>query len=52
MLPDGYVLYQSVVQPDGRYAYDPDRVQYPKEQLMSYVKDTEHMTMQPGSSNS
>lgn len=22
------------------------------EQLMSYVKDTEHMTMQPGSSNS
>lgn len=26
--PDGYVPYQSVVQPDGRYAYDPNRVQY------------------------
>ena len=28
--PDGYVPYQSVVQPDGRYAYDPNQDQYPR----------------------
>jgi hypothetical protein len=27
--PRGYVPYQSVVQPDGRYAYDPNQDQYP-----------------------
>jgi hypothetical protein len=28
--PEGYTPYQSVVQPDGRYAYDPNQVQYPR----------------------
>lgn len=28
--PEGYTPYQSVEQPDGRYAYDPNRVQYPR----------------------
>lgn len=30
--PEGYVPYQSVVQPDGRYAYNPDHRQYPRKQ--------------------
>jgi hypothetical protein len=33
--PEGYVPYQSVVQPDGRYAYNPDQHQYP------YTRDQE-----------
>lgn len=28
--PGGYVPYQSVVQPAGRYAYDPNQDQYPR----------------------
>ena len=28
--PEGYTPYQSVEQSDGRYAYDPNRVQYPR----------------------
>ena len=28
--PEGYVPYQSVVQPDGRYAYNPNQDQYPR----------------------
>ena len=28
--PGGYVPYQSVIQPDGRYAYDPNQDQYPR----------------------
>jgi hypothetical protein len=30
--PDGYVPYQSVVQPDGRYAYDPHQ-EYPERSI-------------------
>jgi hypothetical protein len=28
--PEGYVPYQSVVQPDGRFAYNPNQDQYPR----------------------
>jgi hypothetical protein len=28
--PEGYVPYQSVVQPNGRYAYNPNQHQYPR----------------------
>jgi hypothetical protein len=34
--PEGYVPYQSVVQPDGRYAYNPHRTQYPRTRNEEY----------------